>query len=310
MVNIPPAPVGPLLKNNVVRVFLTMRHFTIVGDALFFSAQEFRGRELWKSDGTAAGTVRVKDINLGPRDSDPRELTAVADTLYFTADDGENGRELWKSDGTEIGTVLVRDIRPGRTTSQPNSLTAAGHRLFCSANDGLSGSELWMSDDTAAGTRMVADINAGSHSSTPKQLTFVAGELVFTASTEETGRELWSIDVTTERSQLVADFVTGPDSGFEFLDGFAKVEIVNHGGTVYLTATDGQTGGELWVIPRQGTLPGDIDQDGDVDFGDFLILSASFSKTVPPGTSGDFDDDGIVGFSDFLVLSANFGKRR
>ena len=46
-------------------------------------------------------------------------MTAVGDTLFFTADDGVNGNELWKSDGTEAGTVLVKDINPGSGSSSP-----------------------------------------------------------------------------------------------------------------------------------------------------------------------------------------------
>ena len=68
-------------------------------------------RPLWKSDGTEAGTVLVKDID--PDDATsigPSCLTGVGRTLFFTADDGIHGRELWKSDGTEAGTVLVKDI--------------------------------------------------------------------------------------------------------------------------------------------------------------------------------------------------------
>ena len=38
----------------------------VVGQTLFFSAVDgASGRELWKSDGTEAGTVLVKDINPG-----------------------------------------------------------------------------------------------------------------------------------------------------------------------------------------------------------------------------------------------------
>uniref|UniRef100_UPI00056C1DDD hypothetical protein n=1 Tax=Microcystis aeruginosa TaxID=1126 RepID=UPI00056C1DDD len=68
--------------------------------------------ELWKSDGTAAGTVLVKDINPGSSSSYPGSLTAVGNTLFFTAYDGlgGSGTELWKSDGTAAGTVLVKDI--------------------------------------------------------------------------------------------------------------------------------------------------------------------------------------------------------
>ena len=56
---------------------------------LFFTANDATtGRELWKSDGTAAGTVLVKDINPGSDSSGPSYLTNVNGTLFFTADDG------------------------------------------------------------------------------------------------------------------------------------------------------------------------------------------------------------------------------
>ncbi|BBH39037.1 hypothetical protein myaer102_15570 [Microcystis viridis NIES-102] len=66
----------------------------------------------------------VKDIN--PGSSNPYDLTAVGNTLFFAASDGVNGRELWKSDGTAAGTVLVKDINPGSgfyTSSNPRYLT-------------------------------------------------------------------------------------------------------------------------------------------------------------------------------------------
>ena len=65
--------------------------------------------ELWKSDGTANGTVVVKDINIFGGDSDPSYLTSVGNTLYFSADDDVSEIELWKSDGTTNGTVLAAD---------------------------------------------------------------------------------------------------------------------------------------------------------------------------------------------------------
>ncbi|MFN9606463.1 MAG: hypothetical protein ACK6A7_23900, partial [Planctomycetota bacterium] len=82
-----------------------------VGTNLFFEASTHAtGFELWKSDGTASGTVMVKDIRPGaPQSRLSYALTHVNGTLLFRAEDGNHGYELWKSDGTAGGTVMVKD---------------------------------------------------------------------------------------------------------------------------------------------------------------------------------------------------------
>jgi ELWxxDGT repeat protein len=100
----------------IVSPGLEPRDICDVGGVAFFvngSSVNGYGIELWKSDGTTAGTVLVKDINPGSSDSSPASLTNFNGTLYFRANDGVNGYELWKSDGTAAGTVLVKDINPG-----------------------------------------------------------------------------------------------------------------------------------------------------------------------------------------------------
>jgi ELWxxDGT repeat protein len=69
---------------------------TSTGAALFFSAFDVtHGRELWTSDGTAAGTHLVQDIAPEAASSRPDALVAAGDHLFFTADDGLSGREPW-----------------------------------------------------------------------------------------------------------------------------------------------------------------------------------------------------------------------
>ena len=97
--------------------------------------------ELWKSDGTLAGTVMVKNIYPDPGGSDPSELVSMDGTLYFSADDGASGHELWRSRDTARNTKQIADIKPGSAPSYPFGFTQLGRRLFFVADDGLHGWE-------------------------------------------------------------------------------------------------------------------------------------------------------------------------
>ena len=134
---------------------------TDVGGIAYFLANDgTHSRELWKSDGTDAGTSLVKDINPGGGDSNIVSMTDVGGTLYFAADDGTHGHELWKSDGTEAGTTMVADINSGSSDSvAPEKFANLGGTVYFGANDGTHGVELWKSDGTEAGTTLVKNIS-------------------------------------------------------------------------------------------------------------------------------------------------------
>lgn len=164
-----------------------------VGKQLFFSAGDEEGDELWTSDGTGVGTVRVKDIQSGPPGSSPSALVELGRRVLFAAEEGARGRELWATDGTARGTVLVRELQPGAGGSSPQELTPILGTLFFSADTADRGREPWMSDGTAEGTLPVADIAAGAASSNPSGFVRSGAEVYFIATNTTHGEELWML---------------------------------------------------------------------------------------------------------------------
>jgi ELWxxDGT repeat protein len=184
--------------------------FVALDDAVYFSASDSEhGTELWRTDGSAAGTTLVRDIRPGTVGSLPDTLRAHEGRLLFRADDGVHGREPWTSDGSAGGTALLADIRPGPEPSlgQPGTIGAfriVGNRLFFAADDGMRGSEPWASDGTPAGTQILADLNpfVGTLPSTPRELT-PAGRAVFFT---DLSRRLWHSDGTGTGTRLVGQY--------------------------------------------------------------------------------------------------------
>ena len=189
------------------------------GIAYFVASTSLTGDELWRSDGTAAGTWLVFDIYSGGFSSfnvNPLSLVTVGNTLFFTADDGQYGRELWKSDGTAAGTSLVKDLIPGKESTYLYNLTAVNGMLYFSCSTDSEGSELWRSDGTESGTYMVKDINPGPNDADPQNFIAYNGSLFFTAKNATNGTELWKSNGTELGTTMVKDIEPGIGSGAYF----------------------------------------------------------------------------------------------
>ena len=134
---------------------------TAGGELLFFVVDDPEyGKEIWVSNGTAAGTYMVDNINPSGG-SDPQYLVYYGGELFFSADDGTHGRELWKASGGQGEAELVKDILPiGSHSAEPMFLTVSGDRLYFSADDLKHGREVWVTDGSEEGTMIFIDIAA------------------------------------------------------------------------------------------------------------------------------------------------------
>jgi len=173
---------------------------------------EEHGYELWKSDGTAAGTALLKDLVPGAESSDPMQFTLIGNTVYFVAGSG-----LWKTDGTPGGTARVKQYGFAMFPNYRPQV-AWKNELYFSQNSFGSRQDLVKSDGTAKGTVKIAELQYQSnhfpdgffaHSFT------AAGDLLyFIVDSGYTGdpRTLWRTDGTKKGTfQIGADLFTQPE---------------------------------------------------------------------------------------------------
>ncbi len=281
----PAVPVKIVAPQPYQPGFSIMSGFMDVNGTIFFAAQDdTHGEELWKSDGTTAGTVLVKDVQPGAGSSSPSQLTSFNGKLLFSADDGSHGQELWMSDGTAAGTLLVKDILIGvasAITSTP-TIVVSGGRAFFVADDGSHGRQLWVSDGTPVGTQLLKTINIptpGPFGYWPTNLTNVSGTLFFTTSDQGSSSDtLWKSDGTT--AGTVAVKVLPP--------GFLESSMVQH-----LTAVGQKLFFIVWVDlwVSDGTSAGTIklmDRIGDSAFTS-TAFDGAFIWTANPNQIGTSD---------------------
>lgn len=235
------------------------------GNSIYFVGNDgVNGSELWKSDGTVNGTVMVKDINPGKKDSRPSRFIVTNTQLFFVANDGVHGMELWRTDGTAIGTWLVKELTPGNNEESTISYEyygAVGSTIIFGFVQNFK-HRYWRSDGSAAGTTPLKDLEPGSGL---RSVINYKGLLYFAANDGVHGVEFWqtdgSIDGTSmtheltggKSGSLLSDFTLFQDKLYFFADTTYQNNPPGklHGAALW--QSDGTAGGSKQVInPMQG----------------------------------------------------------
>lgn len=204
--------------------------------------------ELWRTDGTAAGTGPAfaqafgagltlypagdrlfffsheyprPDLWVWDGTGDPsrvredvdltskRIVAAAGGRLFFVAGNGD--QEVWVSDGTAAGTRAVSGFQPANPIQ--SGLAALGTRVWFVVNDALHGDEIWIADGTVEGTRRVTDFpNQHPFEGVRPQVMEVGGRLVFPATDGIAGVKLWTTTGDPASTSPVRDAVLVADS--------------------------------------------------------------------------------------------------
>ncbi len=253
---------------------------TASGGRLFFVADDGpHGRELWTSDGTGAGTVRV------PGTSGIERVFTGSSDVYFTKDAAPLD-ELWRSDGTPGGTTLVMSGldyvhetatvgaltyfatgngtpavlwrtdgtaagtfqlfgEDGQEPRYVQQLVGSGGLLYFLASGSSPVMTLWRSDGTAAGTWPLAGATAWAGKE--GTLAPFGDHVLFAADDGVHGTELWTSDGTPAGTMLLADLVPGSQGSLPanmiVAEGLLYFWVWGSGANAGLWATDGTTAG-------------------------------------------------------------------
>jgi len=286
---------GTVLVKDIAKgaKILKIKGLHVVKDTLYFHVQRIieqkRVYELWKSDGSESGTVKIKELD---DFVEPFYNIGINGTLLFLGKE----KELWKSDGTQEGTKLLKEIEG----SYFSKFYKIEDTLYFSAREERDGmSSLWKSDATEAGTTKVIDFPYGR---APSNITDVNGTLFFSMDLpDQNSTELWKIDKNATEAVMLKKYTKVHSSR-----GARNFKNVN--GVLYfiplIGAYGGSEGTELWK--SDGTVAGTklvADIGGLTWIDDFIYLDDKVYVTFNDASIGKeiwvIDEVGISLFKDF-----------
>ena len=174
------------------------RTIIVYNDELFFSSNTSNfNRSLFKTDGTAEGTVQVAVLNHPQRAAE--KFTIFNGVLYFSV----FGEGFWKTDGTTEGTVVIKtDAQDGVRFEPFYTYVMGDYMIMVNGFDW----DVWRSDGTEEGTVLVKEMaNAGAINNQGLYFINYNDVALFSGGQEQNNGELWRSDGTEAGTYEVID---------------------------------------------------------------------------------------------------------
>ncbi|MEX1024727.1 MAG: ELWxxDGT repeat protein [Planctomycetota bacterium] len=220
-------------------------------DEVVFTIRRF-GLELWKSDGTHAGTTHVTGLP-SPVASPPDELTTFGNAVLLRVWEWQTPM-AWITDGTPGGTFSLG-------AEQRSTLRVAGSFGYFAVEVAPGVNELFVTDGTVGGTQLLVDLTpSAGQSSAPEPLGAVGSDLIFASFVGAGPRQLVRSDGTASGTSAISSLA--PEVGLETPVGVHAGELwfgtPDAGGA--LVRTDGTAAGTAVagpaIAPRNFGSPG------------------------------------------------------
>lgn len=175
-------------------------NLTNINGSLFFSGRgSTGGQELWvlerRTDGSFSSML-VSDINIGAGSSNPNNITAIDNTILFSADNGRTGQELWQINTNGQSLRNLTDINT-RNRQVPTNLINVNDTLYFTYTTPV-GMELWRIDKA---TGKEIKVTTPYNFSNISNLTVVNNSLYFMAN-EAAGARIWRVDNTNPTAPM------------------------------------------------------------------------------------------------------------
>ena len=207
------------------------------GIVYFSGSADNQVRELWRTDGTDAGTYRVVSNPPGTFAINPDNLAVVGNHLAFQACDPSLNCGFFLSDGTAAGTVRVPGIPP------PGSVTVLGNEAVFSASiDGTAPLVGYITDGTVAGTRQFLPVSVFPKGIILGNSTKYMGKYVFSALNGSSAQDAWISDGTAAGTHPLMQSRAGSNGDVNPY-GFTVV-----GNSLLFSGKDAVHGSEMWVV--------------------------------------------------------------